>query len=553
MAATSIVLEVSTECRRCRAPLPLNGLSESVLCDKCQTPNPTPAQFWSSILGDPIGEAVGFSAGEARPVKIMMAGTSISVLAGKLDARCACKTPFDPDAFERGAAAGKLFCTSCGKQVAVRRVPDWAKTLHPAATYLVGETLAAPAAHGVDPKDLRFHCYHCGAPLPIDGAARSVPCGHCNASVMVPDDIWLRLHPARTVDRFYLVLALDLANARGMLPEDVDEFCDVCTEPGGNVIVAYHTRDNGEAGHPARLALLQPSGALSWIQDGIEFSDETRLYTSPADGTCVLVDKENKFVRVVDPRTGDPLRTFAEPETDAGSAPMSVEDVRSFAVDWDGSFLVFRDWSDLSDGIRRFAPDGRRVPTWPGMRIGEGEKGDRIDPKSWPRKHPIRPPLGAHLGVGWDGAVYFVHDSGVAKYTREGMLVGTLPIPEGLLTSLRGFTVARDGTMTILAEHAQKVGDSHWSHLFHVSPMGQISVALGPHVGDAPMIGSYAKLIKGAPDGTLIVASNVDNLRVFKPNLELAWMTNATRRSESYDAKRLAEARRPKKSVADRA
>ena len=552
MGVTGIAIEVSTTCGRCQAPLPLNGASESVLCDKCQTPNETPHEFWGRLLGDAVGEAVGFGANEARPATIIMDGRTVKLLVGKQDARCACKEPYNPEAFERAAVGGKLFCTSCGKQGTARRAPDWFKAIHPAATYLVGETMAATVAKGVAPSDLRFHCYHCGAPLPIDGSSRSVNCGHCSASVMVPDDIWVRLHPARTVDRWFAVLALDLANAKGMLPEDVSDFCDVAVEPGGNVIVAYLANGRGDAGHPARIALVQPSGALSWLQDGIEFSDDMRLVTSPVDGTCFLVDKEKGFVRAIDPRTGDPIRTLPSPaEDDEEELWLDVRDVRSIAIDWDGSFLVSRSWRHFR-GLRRFAPDGRHVPTWPGMRLGEGEKGDEIEWTSWPRKHPTRLPSDVRVGVGWDGAVYFVAREGVAKYTRDGQLVGVLPFPPKLLYGFDGFTVARDGTMALLFQHETEIDDSHWAHVMKISPNGQVSIAMGPHAPHSPLIGHYANRIKGAPDGTLILASNVDCLRVVSPNGSVAWMTNGTRRDEEYEAKKLEQARRGKKLVADR-
>ena len=553
MSVTSIAIEISTQCTRCRAALPLDGASESALCDKCQTPNETPPALWTSLLGDAVGTALGLGKDEAKPSTILTGGRSFSLLVGKQDARCVCKAPFDPDAFARGATSGKLFCTSCGKQSSVRLAPEWMKSIHPAAAYLVGETMAAAVARAVAPSELRFHCYHCGGPLPLDGSTRSVACAHCSATVMVPDDIWLRLHPARTVDRWYLVLALDLANAKGVLPEDVNDFCDVCPEPSGNVIVAWRGYDDGDAGHPARIALVQRSGALAWIQDGIEFSDSARLVTSPLDGSCLLVDREGKFARVIDPRTGDPIRTFGPLEGDDGpGTPLNVADVRSIAIDWDGSYLVFRDWSDLSDGIRRFGPDGRRVPTWPGTRLGDGEKSSRIEWPKWPRQHPVRPPLDARIVVGWDGAVYFADAHGVAKYTREGMLVGVVIFPEGLIYDFEGYTVARDGTITILGEHRDEIGGSHWEHVFRVSPAGQLSVVLGPAVPGSPPIGHYTNRIASGPDGAIILAGALDNLRVLGADGSVLWMTNATRRSDEHDESSLAQARRGKKHVQDR-
>jgi hypothetical protein len=553
MGFTSIAIEVSTACTRCQAPLPLNGASESVLCDTCQTPNATDVGLWTSILGDAIGEAVAMEPDTAHTSTIMTGARTLKVLAGKQDARCKCKAPFDPAAFERGASHGKLFCTSCGAESAVRRAPEWMKQVHAATTYLVGETLAAPRAKAVAASDLRFHCYHCGAPLPIDGSTRSVTCDHCRAAVMVPDDIWLRLHPARTVDRWYAVLALDLSNAKGALPTSVDSFCDVCAEPGGHVIVAYHSEDKGSAGHRARIALLQPTGALTWIQDGIEFSDDARLCSSPVDGTCFLVDRENHFVRAIDPRTGDPIRTFKsrdndddDDDDDATPQTLDVNNVYRFAIDWDGSFLT------NNGKLRRYAPDGHRVPTWPGMRIGQGESDDQIRGNKWPRRNPVCMDSDVRIGVGWDGAVYFVHDEGIAKYTRDGQLIGAIPFPGEIVSDVVGFTVARDGTMMVLFVHRTPIGDDTWKHVMRVSPNGQMTLALGPHVPGSPLIGRYVDRIKGYADGTLILASGVDALRVIAPDGHVAWMTNATRKDEAYEQKRLDEGRRGKKAVADR-
>lgn len=551
-----VALEIAMSCAKCQAALPLNGAADSVLCDRCQTPTQTPPELWQKLLGDAVGAAIAMAPNEGRSQTIFMGGAQVKLQFGRQDPRCPCKAPFDPDGFERGAGAGKLFCTTCGKPSSVRRAPGWMKSVHPASTFVVGETLAAPAARGAQAKDLRFHCYHCGAPLPIDGSSRSVSCTHCQASVMVPDDIWLRLHPARTVDRWYLVLSLDLAGAVAMLPADVDELCDVCTEPGGNVIVAYHDDRKGDAGHPARLGLLGPSGALAWLQDGVEFSDDARLFTSPLDGTCWLVDPDGDgFARAIDPRTGDPIRTLPSPPEDAPDTPLNVKRFDQFAIDWDGSFLVERDWSDTSrTALRRFAPDGRRVPLWPGMRLHADEDVSRPEWESLPRKHPVRLPSRALFGVGWDGAIHLVHEEGlfVAKYTRDGLLLGAMPLPQGFIHRVRDFTTARDGTVTLLAEHAQKIGDDHWLHLIKILPDGRFYVAMGPHAPDSPPMGRYTRRLKGAPDGTLILAHDVDDLRVIAPSGAIAWMTDATRRRDASVAEDLAEARRGKKQAADR-
>jgi hypothetical protein len=557
MTTTGIAVELSTTCSKCQAPLPLNGASESVLCDHCRTPTATPPDLWQRLLGEAVGEAVAMAKNEGRTHTILMGSANYKLMVGRQDPRCACKTPFAQEAILRSAGTGSVQCSACGKPSAVRPAPAWIKAIHPAALLVVGETMGAQAAQRIDPKDLRFHCYHCGSALPLDGASRTVACAYCRNSVMVPDDIWLRLHPARTVDRWFVVLALDLSRAAGVLPEDVRDFCDVACEPGGNMVIAYLDNANGEAGHPARLALLDRNGAFLWLQDGVEFSDHARLFTSPADGSVYIVDPgERAFARKLDPRTGAPVHTLVSPPEDSSNGPLSVRDHDGFAIDWDGSFVVHRDWSDTGrTALRRFAPDGRRVPLWPGQRLAPNEDVDRPE---WPRppNKPVRLPSSARFGFGWDGAFYVVDEGGgfVAKYARDGQLVGVAPLPKGIAKRVHSFTVARDGTLSMLFAHAVEIADSDWTHLGRLLPDGRFFVALGPHAGDASsMIGKYTRMIKGAPDGTLFLARDVDDLRILGSDGRILWTSNATRRHDEQHAKELATARRGKRLVADRA
>src|SRR5207244_267682 len=82
-------------------------------------------------------------------------------------------------------------------------------------------------------------------------------------------------------------------------------------------------------------------------------------------------------------------------------------------------------------------------------------------------------------------------------------------------------------------------------HLGRLLPDARFFLTHGPHVGEnTPIIGQYTRIVKGAPDGTLYLGRDVDDLRIITPDLRVAWTSNATRRRDERAATDLAEARR---------
>jgi len=49
-----------------------------------------------------------------------------------------------------------------------------------------------------------FTCPQCGGALKIDGSERMPVCQFCNTNVYLPDDLWLRMHPAKMKVRWYV-------------------------------------------------------------------------------------------------------------------------------------------------------------------------------------------------------------------------------------------------------------------------------------------------------------------------------------------------------------
>jgi hypothetical protein len=486
---TGIAIELSTSCARCKAALPINGASESLLCDACRTVTPTPVEFWKTVLSDALNEAIALKPEEGRTSTMFTGLGKFELLYGRLDARCTnkdCKRPLPPAAIANGLPSGSISCARCQTSMALRPAPSWMRDVHPNAAVLVGEAMAA-AAPSEAPASVRFHCYHCGGAVPLDAKERTVRCGYYKQSLLVPDEIWVRVNPVRKVERWWVLLDIDVASTAGALPADVSTLCAIAVEPSGNLALAWHDDDDGDAGHPCRVAVARRDGLLAWLQSGVEFSEYCRLIASPIDGSLWIVDKTDGFARQLDAKSGQPLRTLSPRQHDFDAT--EFDDV---AFDWDGSILLFRSDDTASYALRRFAMDGSRVPTWPGQKIFSDESDAPLPEWNTLRSKPVRLPSGARIVVGWDGAIwaYDSRASHVAKFTREGALLGVIALTPRVLRSIEGAFARRDGTLVLLGDAAQALGDSHWPHVATLGHDGVLRLALGPNLSpDALSVG----------------------------------------------------------------
>jgi DNA-directed RNA polymerase subunit RPC12/RpoP len=564
MSTVCLYLEVSTACPRCQQPIVLNGASESVLCSTCQTPMPTPPDLWQNIIADELGEVTGFQEKEGRTSTKLMGAANVSMKYGRLAARCApCKTTFPDDAFAAASLSGQLRCASCSAPTRIRRVPDWLAAIQPLATWIVGETLPAVAA-APDPHEnqvVSIHCIQCGAPLQIDGKERAFSCAHCGGQVYLPDDLWLRLHPAKAVEAWFIVL--DLGTAVGILSEDGPNGVENCrafvVDPAGNLVLAYHADDDGPAGHRSRLGCFDRTGRLLWVQDGIEFGSKVDLIPSPFDGNFLLVDRDTRTGRWIQSGTGQPIRTIGDrsaprnkrdSDMPPADAVFDAYDNKGVAIDYDGSILVLRRWGGTYQHVlRRFAPDGRAVPLWPAKsaRVPSSDGGWAAIPEA-----PQAAPDGStSVTIGWDGFTYFVGKRAIAKLTREGRLLGIVAFPEDLVDEIVAFGADRSGIGYALFRHAKLIGDDHYYDVLRVGADGRYAVWIGPHVFASPSyLSENDDEMAVTPDGTLFFVRD-SKIRIIAPTGATLWQSPKAVESLKYERERLQKNKTPKRVARD--
>ena len=199
-----VMIECSIKCPKCDGSIILNGPWSSAHCDRCQNDVDVPHEFWTDIVKTAREEIASgeLAEGEGRNSTIFgMFNTTL--LYGRLGARCeGCKTPVD---VRGGIGEGYVHaCPKCGRKTPVGPAPGWLVEAFPAIRHLVAAQQSGAAEESAVSGPVAMSCTQCGGSLLIDGKDRLVPCQYCGVNLYLPDDLWLRLHPARTKTRWFI-------------------------------------------------------------------------------------------------------------------------------------------------------------------------------------------------------------------------------------------------------------------------------------------------------------------------------------------------------------
>lgn len=180
-----------TDCPRCGAHLPANGPVTEVECGECAERVPVPPELLRDMVDafedqwptPRAGETVTF--GDLTWRWTWEAAPSPHCVV--------CEAPI---AAEGGDVAS---CLACGADTPAAAAPTAMRDATPSAKRVYGGDPEG-LEHDVVVEPVAMSCPQCGATLSITSAAQRITrCGHCEASVQLPDSVWRQLHPARTV------------------------------------------------------------------------------------------------------------------------------------------------------------------------------------------------------------------------------------------------------------------------------------------------------------------------------------------------------------------
>lgn len=193
--------ELRSSCPHCNAGVPINAIRRTERCPRCLTELDT-SGFWEDVLREPYENMAEHlreydGRGGWRYLDGSLQG-SWQVMAP----RCpACDREIGLDELAAQPPA-RWTCSSCGERREILAPPSWSTELSPEL-----QRWFATHEHDEDGDDsapVVCTCPNCGAALSIDSAARrTMCCKYCDGQVIIPDALWLELHPPRFLSPWY--------------------------------------------------------------------------------------------------------------------------------------------------------------------------------------------------------------------------------------------------------------------------------------------------------------------------------------------------------------
>jgi hypothetical protein len=196
-------IKLLDKCPHCGGGLPINGVLGAVLCNNCQEQTELGARYWERVLEHPDNDyherQGSFSLNFETNVRWRAERPACTA--------CGAELPVDDVAV---GTVGSLTCAGCGHENTTYPVPQWLAGGLPSAVQVycgeregAGHEAAVQAGAGARPVVLS--CPQCDGALKVTSASdRLVPCQFCQADVFLPDELWKRLHPAKTSETWYI-------------------------------------------------------------------------------------------------------------------------------------------------------------------------------------------------------------------------------------------------------------------------------------------------------------------------------------------------------------
>jgi Zn finger protein HypA/HybF involved in hydrogenase expression len=200
----SVELQVGLICDGCGELVPINGPRLVATCPGCQTAKSLDGALrWQDLLDVQTPSIDVFKFATTQKEGAVQEGTRASVKLTSTRAwpKCACGRRFEATKLAGALAGGvaTIACPSCRVEMNVDRPPPYFRTAFPAVLALIAAEILAEGPSRDAPKKrakpVVMACTKCRASIQLDGATRNVPCPECGAANVVPDALWLTLHP----------------------------------------------------------------------------------------------------------------------------------------------------------------------------------------------------------------------------------------------------------------------------------------------------------------------------------------------------------------------
>lgn len=191
--------------------MPINAPVRRAHCRGCDASIDVPVDVWGDLLVLFDDEHEHLTLGQVRHHGTSIAGVDARcsfALTSPTCERCHALVPVDIPLDLRHDVP----CGACGTRFHVYPVPEWLQKLSPTAQQIYARDLGeahgesgmqASIPQGTAP--IVMSCPQCGGSLRLGSdVTRTLTCHYCTSDVYLPDDLWQRIHPAKTVKEFFV-------------------------------------------------------------------------------------------------------------------------------------------------------------------------------------------------------------------------------------------------------------------------------------------------------------------------------------------------------------
>lgn len=535
-----ICIELKTTCKHCSDPLMLNAFTEDILCSSCNKINTFTAETWQSLLEDAVNKAPKFKVGEGQPSTIFRGEYSYSLTYGRQEPRCGkCKTGIDITKTEEYLKSGSYTCSKCSNRIFIRKPSEMIAKAFPSVKYLTGEDddlLSVNNGGGKLPasaKPVLFTCPSCAGNLKIDGMERMVTCQFCDSQIYLPDDLWFRLHPPKTVERWYMLV--DKANPQkkgkdGKPEIELPEWyylSDVTIDSEGNLYIA--SANNEEEGFI--VWSVSPDLKTRWVRNGLHYSGEYSRLCMTYDNNLYLIDKNKHSLLKLSSKDGS---TITKTDGSQDGDKMNLKGCTAVVSCPDKTILAL-----INNTFARFNEQGERIKLWDVRKFGifsSGEGGNiPADDDEW---SPYVKDIGSSpkrvngdftkFTVGWDGYLYMIDrsssDGEVAKYDMDGTKLWSKYIPLNYKDCKAGVDEAGNVYVVGRTENSN-------TNLLRLNTKRFIFETLLKDVKEGGVLNEEDTLAVSR-EGRVYIMRFYNRLKVFSPDMKMVYRS---KHSEEYD------------------
>jgi len=257
----SISLTLNLACSNCHQAIHVPGLLGRVVCPHCATHAKVDWDKFGSIVREGLLKRPGRSQSYQ-----FFGGGEGSIDAAHTLPRCSeCKVGIPLTGIED---ADELTCAK-GHPISIRKANALAGRLVPGALWIVGEGVNVDAAEQREQAPILLNCNACAGDLHLDGDTdRNLTCTYCSSLNVIPDALWIRLHPELRPRGFGIVASWGPDEQQGF--ELSCRMVDVKRQGKRKPLV------EGEAKVTAQWP-VPPGDGLAWACTGMDANELARL------------------------------------------------------------------------------------------------------------------------------------------------------------------------------------------------------------------------------------------------------------------------------------